>query len=106
MARSQKSKLRIYSSIFTSSRFAKGVIFCMRSMIRYRVILVWLAVFPLSGCLFRSRKLEQPFNCAGIQTATQQELVGYINTQAALLQSLQATVDIDTTVGGAKKGQV
>jgi hypothetical protein len=75
-------------------------------MIRYRAILIWLAVFPLSGCLFRSRKIEQPFNYAGIKTATQQELVDYINTQAAAIQSLQATVDIDTTVGGVKKGQV
>jgi outer membrane lipoprotein-sorting protein len=78
----------------------------MRFMIRYRAILVWLAVFPLSGCLFRSRKIEQPFNYAGIKTATQQDLVDYINTQAAAIQSLQATVDIDTTVGGVKKGQV
>jgi len=75
-------------------------------MIPYRAILVGLAVFPLSGCLFRSRKIEQPFNYAAIKTATQQELVDYINTQAAAIQSLQATVDIDTTVGGVKKGQV
>lgn len=77
----------------------------MRFMHRYRIILLWLAVLPLSGCLFRSRKIEQPFNYAELQTATQKELVDYINTQAAAIQSLQATVDIDTTVGGVKKGQ-
>lgn len=78
----------------------------MQFMIRYRGILVWLAVLPMSGCLFRSRKVEQPFNYARLQTATQQELVDYVNTQAAAIRSMQATVDIDTTVGGVKKGQV
>ena len=77
----------------------------MQSMFRYRVLLVWLVVLPLSGCLFRSRKIEQPFNYGGLMNATQQELVDYINAQAAAIQSLQATVDIDTTVGGVKKGQ-
>ena len=78
----------------------------MRVTIRYRAMLLGLAVLPLTGCLFRSRKIEQPFNYAGIQTATQQQLVDSINAQAAAIQSLQATVDIDTTVGGVKKGQV
>jgi len=78
----------------------------MRLRVRYRGFLLWLAVVPLSGCLFRSRKIEQPFNYAEIKTATQQELIDYIDTQAAAIQSLQATVDIDTTVGGVKKGQV
>jgi outer membrane lipoprotein-sorting protein len=68
--------------------------------------LLWLAILPLSGCLFRSRKVEQPFNYAAIQTATQEQLIDYINTQAAAIQSLQATVDIDTSVGGVKKGRV
>ena len=78
----------------------------MQFTLRYRIILVWLAVLPLSGCLFRSRKIEQPFNYAQLQTATQKELVDYINTQGDAIQSLQATVDIDTTVGGVKKGLI
>jgi hypothetical protein len=41
-----------------------------------------------------------------LKTATQSELIDSINTQAAKIQSMQATVDIDTTVGGAKKGTV
>ncbi len=73
---------------------------------RYRLILMCLAVFPLSGCLFRSRKVEQPFDITQFKTATQQQLIDYINTQAQRVQSLQATVDIDTTVGGVKKGKV
>ncbi|MGH9529016.1 MAG: DUF4292 domain-containing protein [Terriglobales bacterium] len=43
---------------------------------------------------------------ASLQSATQQQLIEYINNQAAKIQSMQATVDIDTTVGGAKKGKV
>ena len=73
---------------------------------RYRFALVVLAVLPLTGCLFRSRKVEQPINPVQLKTATQQELIDYIDTQAAAIQSMQATVDIDTTVGGVKKGSV
>ena len=73
---------------------------------RYRFALVVLVALPLTGCLFRSRKVEQPVNPVQLKTATQQELIDYINTQAAGIQSMQATVDIDTTVGGVKKGTV
>jgi outer membrane lipoprotein-sorting protein len=41
-----------------------------------------------------------------LESATQQELIDYINKQAAAIQTMQATVDIDTTVGGVKKGKV
>jgi len=71
-----------------------------------RFALVVLAVLPLTGCLFRSRKVEQPVNPIQLKTATQQELIDYIDKQAAAIQSMQATVDIDTTVGGVKKGSV
>src|SRR5579863_2333288 len=73
---------------------------------RYRTALLFLAVTPLTGCLFRSRKVEQPITSVQLKTATQQELIDYINTQASSIQSMQATVDIDTTVGGVKKGKV
>ena len=78
----------------------------MSFFFRYRAALVLLAVVPLTGCLFRSRKVEQPINTVQLKTATQQELIDYINTQDAKIQSIQATVDIDTTVGGVKKGKV
>jgi outer membrane lipoprotein-sorting protein len=78
----------------------------MPFFLRYRFVLVLLTALPLTGCLFRSRKVEQPVNAVQLKTATQQELIDYINTQAAAIQSMQATVDIDTTVGGVKKGKV
>jgi outer membrane lipoprotein-sorting protein len=76
------------------------------SFCRNRVLLILLAVLPLTGCLFRSRKVQPPLQSGPVKTATQQELIAYINSQAASIQSIQATVDIDTSVGGAKKGQI
>jgi outer membrane lipoprotein-sorting protein len=73
---------------------------------RYRAAFVLLAVLPLTGCLFRSRIVEPPITSVQLKSATQQELIDYINKQAAGIQSMQATVDIDTTVGGVKKGKV
>src|ERR1700722_2104926 len=78
----------------------------MSFFLRYRAVVILLAVVPLTGCLFRSRKVVLPINDVQLKSATQQELIDYINTQAEKVQSVQATVDIDTTVGGVKKGKV
>jgi outer membrane lipoprotein-sorting protein len=43
---------------------------------------------------------------APLKSATQEDLIQYINEQAAKIKSLEATVDIDTSVGGVKKGTV
>jgi len=71
-----------------------------------RALLVLFAVLPLSGCLFRSHKVEQPITPTTLRTASQQELIDYIDAQAGKIQSMEATVDIDTSVGGEKKGKV
>jgi len=71
----------------------------------YAVSLV-LVTLPLSGCLFRSRKVERQFSTVPLQAATQQELVDAINAQATKIQTMQATVDIDTSVGGVNQGKV
>ncbi len=78
----------------------------MVRLCRVRALVLLLAVVPLTGCLFRSRKVERKFSNAPLQTATQQQLIDAINNQAAKIQSLQATVDIDTSVGGVNKGKV
>jgi outer membrane lipoprotein-sorting protein len=75
-------------------------------LIRGHAFLLLLAIMPLTGCLFRSRKVEQRMSTASLKTATQAQLIEYINQQAAKIQSMQATVDIDTSVGGVKKGTV
>ena len=78
----------------------------MSFFFRYRGAFILLAILPLTGCLFRSRIVEPPFISVQLKTATQQQLIDYINTQAGSIHSMQATVDIDTTVGGVKKGKV
>jgi outer membrane lipoprotein-sorting protein len=79
---------------------------CPNRLSRARAIVLFLAVLPLSGCLFRSHKVEQRMSTAPLKTATQEELIQYINDQAAKIKSMEASVDIDTSVGGVKKGTV
>ena len=45
-------------------------------------------------------------NPVALKSATKEQLIAYINSQAAKIQTMQATVDIDTSVGGAKKGKI
>ena len=76
-------------------------------MLRYRAIFVLLAVLPLSGCLFHSRKVQQrQVSTVPLKSVSQQELIDFLNSQAAKIKSMQATVDIDTSVGGAQRGKV
>jgi outer membrane lipoprotein-sorting protein len=67
-----------------------------------------LAVLPATGCgLFsRTRPVEEQYSKAPLQQSTQQELIDSISQQAEKIRSLQATVDIDSSAGGIKKGQV
>lgn len=60
-------------------------------------LLLFAAVFPLGGCLFRTRTLDRQFSNAPLKTATQQQLIDYVNEQATKIQSMQATVDIDAS---------
>jgi outer membrane lipoprotein-sorting protein len=78
----------------------------MTRLRRVRALVLLLATLPLSGCLFHSRKVELKLSQAPLKTATQQELIDAINLQAARIRTLQATVDIDTSVGGANRGKV
>lgn len=73
---------------------------------RSLLIFIALSMFPLSGCLFHTHKVEQPYSLSSLKTATKPELIAYVNSQAAKIQTMQATVDIDTAVGGEKKGKV
>ncbi len=77
----------------------------MLSVRRYRAIFLFLATLPLTGCLFRSHKVER-ISLGPLKTATQAELIDYVNSQASKVKSMQATVDIDTSVGGEKKGKI
>ena len=78
----------------------------MGRLAKYRAFFLFIAMLPLTGCLFRSRKVERRVSTAPLQAATQEQLVDAINVQAARIRTMQATVDIDTSVGGAAKGRV
>src|SRR5258708_24230444 len=65
-----------------------------------------LAILPTAGCLFRTRPVEEMYSKTPLQESTQSGLIDKINQQAEKIRSLQATVDIDTSAGGAKKGHV
>lgn len=78
----------------------------MRGPLQLRVLLVALLVLPLSGCFFRSHRLPPRIGAANLKEATKDQLVSVINTEAAKIQTLNATVDISAEVGGAAKGKV
>ena len=63
-------------------------------------------MLPTMGCLLRTRPVEETYSKVPLKESSQAALIESINQQAQKIQSLQATVDIDTSVGGAKKGQV
>jgi Domain of unknown function (DUF4292) len=69
-------------------------------------LLLAAATFSLSGCLFRTRTLDRKFSDRPLKTATQQQLIDYVNTQAAKIQSMQATVDIDASAADVKNGRI
>jgi outer membrane lipoprotein-sorting protein len=76
----------------------------MRRISPFWALVLVLGVLPTTGCLFRTRPVEETYSKAALQESSQSALIDSINQQAVKIQSLQATVDIDTSVGGAKKG--
>jgi len=73
---------------------------------RLRIAFLALCLCSTTGCLFRSHRVEAKRSVVPLKTATQEELVAKIDQLAASVQTMNATVDVDTTVGGEKKGKV
>ena len=65
-----------------------------------------VATFPLTGCLFRTRAADVQLSDRPLKTETQQDLIDYVNHQAATIQSMQATVDLDASAGDVKNGRI
>src|SRR5579884_546544 len=76
------------------------------SRLPIRALLLLVLVLPACGCLFHSKHVPLRTTATGAKSATLPELVDIINKVADSVQTLNLTVDIDTTVGGAKKGKV
>lgn len=69
-------------------------------------IAVLACMFGESACLFRTRTVEMRTSTAKLETASKEQLVTYLQTEAAKIKTLNATVDIAASVGGEKKGKV
>jgi outer membrane lipoprotein-sorting protein len=78
----------------------------MRRSLRVFIVPLFLTTLFATGCVFRTRPVEDQYSKAPLKEASQQQLIDSINQQAQTIQSLKATVDIDTSAGGVKKGQV
>jgi len=72
----------------------------------FLLLLLTAGTFPLGGCLFRTRTLDRQISDRPLKTATQQDLIEYVNTEATKIQSMQATVDIDASAADVKNGRV
>ena len=60
----------------------------------------------LTGCLSHTRKLPQPKMPSIVQSADLQQLVDNINKQYHAIETLNATVQFQASVGGEQKGKV
>ena len=95
--------------------FPRGILKCrwrhpyisMRRSL-FDLALLSLALIGTSGCgvLLHTRPVEEQYSKAPLKEASQQELIDTINQQAEAIHSLKATVDIDSSAGGVKKGHV
>ena len=78
----------------------------MRRSSPFVVLPLFLAVLSTSGCMFRTRPVEDRYSRIPLKESTQQGLIDSVNQQAESIHSLKATVDIDSSAGGMKKGHV
>ena len=76
----------------------------MRRSERLWALTLFLIVLPTTGCLFRTRPVEDQYSKAPLKESTQQGLIDAIDQQAQAIHTLKATVDIDSSAGGIKKG--
>jgi len=80
----------------------------MRRRSPFGIVLLFLTSFLTTGCgvFLRTRPVEDQYSKAPLKESSQQGLIDNINQQADAIHSLKATVDIDSSVGGMKKGHV
>jgi len=78
----------------------------MHSGRRLQLALATVLLAPLCGCLFRSHKVQSQISNAPLQQASEAELIQRVNSEAAKIKTLNATVDISTSVGGWTKGKI
>jgi Domain of unknown function (DUF4292) len=77
-----------------------------RSSRFFWAVILGFGLLPATGCLFRTRPVEDQYSKVPLKESSQQGLIDTINEHADVMQSLKATVDIDSSAGGIKKGHV
>jgi len=83
----------------------QSYLFMRRTSALWNAILA-LAVLPATGCLLRTRRVEEQYSKAPLKNSTQQGLIDSVNQQAEAIRTLKATVQIASSAGGIKKGKV
>jgi outer membrane lipoprotein-sorting protein len=78
----------------------------MNARFKFRVLFAILLALPLAGCLFRSHRAQVLLSNAPLKSATLEQLVSSINTEAGKIHTLSATVDMAASSGGSKKGKI
>ena len=78
----------------------------MRLKPPFSSLTLFLALLPTMGCLLRTRPVEDQYSKTPLKESTQQGLIDAINQEAEAIHTLKATVDIDSSAGGMKKGHV
>ncbi len=74
---------------------------------RIKALILMVALLPLSGCVFSSsRNVQTRLSTNKLENATLEQLAEKINDSASKLQTMNATVTIDASAGGEKKGKV
>jgi len=102
--RSTESKSLFYTRM--GNKFPPGPIAVLYSF-AHTFLLISALMLPLSGCLFRTHNVQKrELSLAPLETATSQQLIDKINTEASKVQTMNATVDIAASTGGVKKGKV
>ncbi len=73
-----------------------------------RLILLLAGVLTLASpaCLFRSHRVQSRLSNRPLMTASSADLIASVNSSSAKIHTMNATVDIATSVGGQKKGKV
>jgi hypothetical protein len=76
-----------------------------KTAVVWRVMLACLPMLVLSGCLKHTRILERPQAPAVVLTATPQQLIQQVDERFDAIHSVNATVLIRASVGGATNGK-
>lgn len=71
-----------------------------------KLVALAVAVLPTSGCLLHRHAVEDRYSKVPLLQASRQQLIDIVNNQCHSIQSLKATVDIDASAGGIKKGEI